>query len=163
MEQYIGKFVLHVIVYFKGPLACILKYRRGFFVSNPFEDWKADQFSTFCKQCSFTCISCIEWDRGWYSSLLRFIFLIFYFCALLSQTKTGIALLYDEVSENAYDIRLKLTKEVLTIQKQDVVCVSGSDHSANVSASVSLCFWLCTLMSSAETSLWYWSARDFIG
>ncbi|KFW88896.1 Gamma-2-syntrophin, partial [Manacus vitellinus] len=47
------------------------------------------------------------------------------------QTKTGIALLYDEVSENAYDIRLKLTKEVLTIQKQDVVCVSGSDHSAN--------------------------------
>ncbi|XP_066850956.1 gamma-2-syntrophin isoform X5 [Anser cygnoides] len=47
-------------------------------------------------------------------------------------TKTGIALLYDEVSENAYDIRLKLTKEVLTIQKQDVVCVSGSDHSANV-------------------------------
>ncbi|XP_064379592.1 gamma-2-syntrophin-like [Dromaius novaehollandiae] len=48
------------------------------------------------------------------------------------QTKTGIALLYDEVSENAYDIRLKLTKEVLTIQKQDVVCVSGSDHSANV-------------------------------
>ncbi|XP_010217501.1 PREDICTED: gamma-2-syntrophin-like, partial [Tinamus guttatus] len=46
-------------------------------------------------------------------------------------TKTGIALLYDEVSENAYDIRLKLTKEVLTIQKQDVICVSGSDHSAN--------------------------------
>ncbi|NWQ75080.1 SNTG2 protein, partial [Columbina picui] len=47
------------------------------------------------------------------------------------QTKTGIALLYDEVSENAYDIRLKLSKEVLTIQKQDVICVSGSDHSAN--------------------------------
>lgn len=69
-----------------------------------------------------------------------FIYLNFCFCALLSQTKTGIALLYDEVSENAYDIRLKLTKEVLTIQKQDVVCVSGSDHSANVSASISLCF-----------------------
>ncbi|XP_064376017.1 gamma-2-syntrophin-like [Dromaius novaehollandiae] len=50
---------------------------------------------------------------------------------LCGWTKTGIALLYDEVSENAYDIRLKLTKEVLTIQKQDVVCVSGSDHSAN--------------------------------
>ncbi|XP_053142017.1 gamma-2-syntrophin isoform X7 [Hemicordylus capensis] len=46
-------------------------------------------------------------------------------------TKTGIALLYDEISENAYEIRLKLTKEVLTIQKQDVICVSGSDHSAN--------------------------------
>lgn len=71
-----------------------------------------------------------------------FICLIFCFCALLLQTKTGIALLYDEVSENAYDIRLKLTKEVLTIQKQDVICVSGSDRNANVSASISLCFWL---------------------
>lgn len=70
----------------------------------------------------------------------EFIFLNFCFCPLLSQTKTGIALLYDEVSENAYDIRLKLMKEVLTIQKQDVVCVSGSDHSTNVSASISLCF-----------------------
>lgn len=85
-----------------------------------------------------------------------FICLNFCFCALLLQTKTSIALLYDEVSENAYDIRLKLTKEVLTIQKQDVVCVSGSDHSANVSASISLCFRVCTLMSSAEISLWYW-------
>ncbi|ETE69816.1 Gamma-2-syntrophin, partial [Ophiophagus hannah] len=37
-------------------------------------------------------------------------------------TKTGIALLYDEISENAYEIRLKLSKEVLTIQKQDVIC-----------------------------------------
>ncbi|XP_077009160.1 gamma-2-syntrophin isoform X2 [Tamandua tetradactyla] len=46
-------------------------------------------------------------------------------------TKTGIALLYDERSENAYDIRLKLTKEVLTIQRQDVICISGSNHSAN--------------------------------
>ncbi|XP_043841209.1 gamma-2-syntrophin [Dromiciops gliroides] len=46
-------------------------------------------------------------------------------------TKTGIALLYDEGSENAFDIRLKLTKEVLTIQKQDVICVSGSNHSTN--------------------------------
>nr|XP_056712421.1 gamma-2-syntrophin isoform X4 [Euleptes europaea] len=46
-------------------------------------------------------------------------------------TKTGIALLYDEITENTYEIRLKLTKEVLTIQKQDVICVSGSDHSAN--------------------------------
>nr|XP_021149172.1 gamma-2-syntrophin [Columba livia] len=53
------------------------------------------------------------------------------FEGIVNETKTGIALLYDEVSENAYDIRLKLTKEVLTIQKQDVVCVSGSDHSAN--------------------------------
>ncbi|KAM3855306.1 gamma-2-syntrophin [Vipera latastei] len=46
-------------------------------------------------------------------------------------TKTGIALLYDEISENAYEIRLKLSKEVLTIQKQDVICVSGSVPNAN--------------------------------
>uniref|UniRef100_A0A8C6XK31 Syntrophin gamma 2 n=1 Tax=Naja naja TaxID=35670 RepID=A0A8C6XK31_NAJNA len=48
-----------------------------------------------------------------------------------SHTKTGIALLYDEISENAYEIRLKLSKEVLTIQKQDVICVSGSVPNAN--------------------------------
>ncbi|XP_075411779.1 gamma-2-syntrophin [Tenrec ecaudatus] len=54
-------------------------------------------------------------------------------CSLLvpAWTKTGIALLYDEGSENAYDVRLKLTKEVLTIQKQDVICTSGSSHTAN--------------------------------
>lgn len=49
------------------------------------------------------------------------------------QTKTGIARLFDEESENAYDIRLKLSKDVLTIQKQDVVCVNGSDSDSNVS------------------------------
>uniref|UniRef100_A0A452H652 Uncharacterized protein n=1 Tax=Gopherus agassizii TaxID=38772 RepID=A0A452H652_9SAUR len=53
-------------------------------------------------------------------------------------TKTGIALLYDEGSENAYDIQLKLTKEVLTVQKQDVICISGNVHSTNVSTSISI-------------------------
>ncbi|XP_055234660.2 gamma-2-syntrophin isoform X8 [Gorilla gorilla gorilla] len=48
-----------------------------------------------------------------------------------ARTKTTIALLYDEESENAYDIRLKLTKEVLTIQKQDIVCVGGSHQGRN--------------------------------
>ncbi|XP_007469321.1 PREDICTED: gamma-2-syntrophin [Lipotes vexillifer] len=48
-----------------------------------------------------------------------------------ASTKTGTALLHDEGSGHAYDIRLKLTKEVLTVQKQDVICVSGSSHSAN--------------------------------
>ncbi|XP_049551858.1 gamma-2-syntrophin [Orcinus orca] len=48
-----------------------------------------------------------------------------------ARTKTGTALLHGEGSGHAYDIRLKLTKEVLTIQKQDVICVSGSNHSAN--------------------------------
>ncbi|KAM4771978.1 gamma-2-syntrophin isoform 2-T2 [Rhinophrynus dorsalis] len=45
-------------------------------------------------------------------------------------TKTGIAQLYNEGSENACDVRLKLTKEALTIQKQDV-CITGSDQSSN--------------------------------
>uniref|UniRef100_A0A8C6RBA4 Syntrophin, gamma 2 n=1 Tax=Nannospalax galili TaxID=1026970 RepID=A0A8C6RBA4_NANGA len=48
-----------------------------------------------------------------------------------TRTKTALALLYDERLENAYDVRLKLTKEVLTIQKQDVVCVGGAHSSAN--------------------------------
>ncbi|XP_023695137.1 gamma-2-syntrophin [Paramormyrops kingsleyae] len=47
-------------------------------------------------------------------------------------TKTGIALLYNEDTDNTCDIRLKLTKEVLTIQKQDVIRIGGgeshSDH-----------------------------------
>uniref|UniRef100_A0A2K5MJ93 Syntrophin gamma 2 n=1 Tax=Cercocebus atys TaxID=9531 RepID=A0A2K5MJ93_CERAT len=52
-------------------------------------------------------------------------------CLPRSPTKTAVALLYDEESENAYDVRLKLTKEVLTIQKQDVVCVGGSHQGRN--------------------------------
>ncbi|XP_032981341.1 gamma-2-syntrophin isoform X10 [Rhinolophus ferrumequinum] len=47
------------------------------------------------------------------------------------QTKTGVVLLHDEASGNAYAVRLKLTKEVLTIQTQDVICVSASNRSAN--------------------------------
>ncbi|KAI1895918.1 hypothetical protein AGOR_G00111720 [Albula goreensis] len=46
-------------------------------------------------------------------------------------TKTGIALLYNEETGNTCDIRLKLTKEVLTIQKQDVVRVSGGESHSN--------------------------------
>ncbi|XP_078503625.1 gamma-2-syntrophin [Lissotriton helveticus] len=46
-------------------------------------------------------------------------------------TKTGVALLYEEGSEAAYDVRVKLTKDILTIQKQDIICVSGNDNSAN--------------------------------
>ncbi|XP_048453060.1 gamma-2-syntrophin [Rhincodon typus] len=51
--------------------------------------------------------------------------------SLENSTKTGIARLFDEEFENAYDIRLKLSKDVITIQKQDVVCVSGSDSDSN--------------------------------
>ncbi|KAI7804156.1 gamma-2-syntrophin [Triplophysa rosa] len=48
-----------------------------------------------------------------------------------TQTKTGLALLFDEHTSNAYDVRLKLTKELLIIQKQDVVCVSGAESHLN--------------------------------
>uniref|UniRef100_A0AAQ4R2K1 PDZ domain-containing protein n=1 Tax=Gasterosteus aculeatus aculeatus TaxID=481459 RepID=A0AAQ4R2K1_GASAC len=47
------------------------------------------------------------------------------------RTKSGIALLYNEETNNTYDVCLKLTKELLTIQKLDVVCTSGSESPAN--------------------------------
>lgn len=55
------------------------------------------------------------------------------------QTKTGLALLYDENTSNTYDIRLKLTKEILIIQKQDVVCIGGGAHHLNVSTEALKC------------------------
>uniref|UniRef100_A0A671WM41 Syntrophin, gamma 2 n=1 Tax=Sparus aurata TaxID=8175 RepID=A0A671WM41_SPAAU len=48
-----------------------------------------------------------------------------------SQTQSGIALLYNEETNNTYDVCLKLTKEALTIQKLDVVCTSGSESQVN--------------------------------
>ncbi|XP_061651299.1 gamma-2-syntrophin isoform X1 [Phyllopteryx taeniolatus] len=45
--------------------------------------------------------------------------------------KSGIALLYNEGTNNSYDVCLKLTKEVLTIQKLDVVCTRGSESQVN--------------------------------
>ncbi|XP_078145690.1 gamma-2-syntrophin [Centroberyx gerrardi] len=48
-----------------------------------------------------------------------------------TSTKSGIALLYNEETNNTYDVCLKLTKEVLTIQKLDVVCTRGSDSHLN--------------------------------
>ncbi|XP_030299409.1 gamma-2-syntrophin isoform X2 [Sparus aurata] len=48
-----------------------------------------------------------------------------------SSTQSGIALLYNEETNNTYDVCLKLTKEALTIQKLDVVCTSGSESQVN--------------------------------
>ncbi|XP_073338997.1 gamma-2-syntrophin isoform X3 [Pagrus major] len=48
-----------------------------------------------------------------------------------TSTQSGIALLYNEETNNTYDVCLKLTKEVLTIQKLDVVCTSGSESQVN--------------------------------
>lgn len=50
------------------------------------------------------------------------------------QTKSGIALLYNEESNNTYDVCLKLTRDALTIQKLDVVCTGGAETQVNVSA-----------------------------
>lgn len=43
-------------------------------------------------------------------------------------------MLYNEETNNTYDVCLKLTKEALTIQKLDVVCTRGSESQVNVSA-----------------------------
>nr|XP_029531901.1 gamma-2-syntrophin-like [Oncorhynchus nerka] len=48
-----------------------------------------------------------------------------------SLTKSGIALLYNKETSNTYDVHLKLRKEVLTIQKLDVVCTRGGDPQLN--------------------------------
>ncbi|CAB1330535.1 unnamed protein product, partial [Coregonus sp. 'balchen'] len=49
----------------------------------------------------------------------------------MGRTKAGIALLYNKETNNTYDVRLKLTKEVFTIQKLDVVCTRGGDTQLN--------------------------------
>uniref|UniRef100_A0A8C7YAW8 Syntrophin, gamma 2 n=1 Tax=Oryzias sinensis TaxID=183150 RepID=A0A8C7YAW8_9TELE len=47
------------------------------------------------------------------------------------KTKSGIALLYNEDTNNTYDVCLKLTKDALTIQKLDVICTSGTESQVN--------------------------------
>ncbi len=53
----------------------------------------------------------------------------------LFQTKTGIYLLQDG-SEEPFNIRLHLAKDILTIQEQDVICVSGEPFYSSVSSAV---------------------------
>ncbi|KAF6734633.1 Gamma-2-syntrophin, partial [Oryzias melastigma] len=48
-----------------------------------------------------------------------------------TSTKSGIALLYNEDTNNTYDVCLKLTKDALTIQKLDVICTSGTESQVN--------------------------------
>lgn len=56
--------------------------------------------------------------------------LVFFWIARL-QTKTGIYLLQDG-NEEPFNIRLHLSKDILTIQEQDVVCVSGEPFYSSV-------------------------------
>jgi len=53
----------------------------------------------------------------------------------LFQTKTGIYLLQDG-SEEPFNIRLHLAKDILTIQEQDVICVSGEPFYSSVSSTI---------------------------
>lgn len=133
-------YSVHINVYFKDHLACIFQYKRGFLCLIHLKTEKQTSFPLSVNIANLYAFYLLNGIELVLRHCEMFIFLNFCVCLSFFQTKTGIALLYDEVSENAYDIRLKLTKEVLTIQKQDVICVSGSDHSANVSASISLCF-----------------------
>lgn len=48
------------------------------------------------------------------------------------QTKTGIYLM-QEGNEEPFNIRLHLAKDILTIQEQDVICVSGEPFYSSVS------------------------------
>ncbi|XP_012666041.1 gamma-2-syntrophin [Otolemur garnettii] len=48
-----------------------------------------------------------------------------------AETKTTLALLHDLDSANTYEVRLKLTREALIVQKQDVICVGGGHHCGN--------------------------------
>uniref|UniRef100_S4R7U8 Syntrophin, gamma 2 n=1 Tax=Petromyzon marinus TaxID=7757 RepID=S4R7U8_PETMA len=52
------------------------------------------------------------------------------------QTKSGVVLLHDGKT-GSHEVRLKLSKDVLTVQKQDVVCVGGS--SVSNERTVTLC------------------------
>lgn len=49
------------------------------------------------------------------------------------QTKTGIYLM-QEGNEEPFNIRLHLAKDILTIQEQDVICVSGEPFYSSVSS-----------------------------
>lgn len=50
------------------------------------------------------------------------------------QTKTGIYLM-QEGNEEPFNIRLHLARDILTIQEQDVICVSGEPFYSSVSNS----------------------------
>lgn len=52
------------------------------------------------------------------------------------QTKTGIYLLQDG-NEEPFNIRLHLSKDIITIQEQDVICVSGEPFYSSVGSVLS--------------------------
>lgn len=73
---------------------------------------------------------CVPWDS------LDFCLLISYEndrCLVIAhlQTKTGIYLLQDG-NEEPFNIRLHLSKDILTIQEQDVMCLSGEPFYSSV-------------------------------
>ncbi|XP_042838541.1 gamma-2-syntrophin isoform X2 [Panthera tigris] len=83
-------------------------------------------------RCAALCAQCrrVPWAGGRGAVVLLWRSRPWPVSALPPQTRTGLALLHHEGSGSPCDVRLKLTREVLTIQKQDVVCVRGSSHGA---------------------------------
>lgn len=55
-----------------------------------------------------------------------------FYLSVCLQTKTGIYLM-QEGNEEPFNIRLHLARDILTIQEQDVICVSGEPFYSSVS------------------------------
>uniref|UniRef100_A0A452R6I8 Syntrophin gamma 1 n=1 Tax=Ursus americanus TaxID=9643 RepID=A0A452R6I8_URSAM len=60
---------------------------------------------------------------------------------LVQNTKTGICLLQDG-NQEPFKVRLHLAKDILMIQEQDVICVSGEPFYSGVSSFPSAEFFL---------------------
>lgn len=60
-----------------------------------------------------------------------------FYLSYCPQTKTGIYLM-QEGNEEPFNIRLHLVKDILTIQEQDVICVSGEPFYSSVSDPVNV-------------------------
>uniref|UniRef100_A0A3Q1EHB5 Uncharacterized protein n=1 Tax=Acanthochromis polyacanthus TaxID=80966 RepID=A0A3Q1EHB5_9TELE len=67
-----------------------------------------------------------------------------------SQTKTGIYLM-QEGNEEPFNIRLHLAKDILTIQEQDVICVSGEPFYSSVSNPVDIVITECYASLTSPT------------
>uniref|UniRef100_A0A3P8RW72 Uncharacterized protein n=1 Tax=Amphiprion percula TaxID=161767 RepID=A0A3P8RW72_AMPPE len=66
------------------------------------------------------------------------------------ETKTGIYLM-QEGNEEPFNIRLHLAKDILTIQEQDVICVSGEPFYSSVSNPVDIIITECYASLTSPT------------
>uniref|UniRef100_A0A8C4RRP7 Syntrophin, gamma 2 n=1 Tax=Erpetoichthys calabaricus TaxID=27687 RepID=A0A8C4RRP7_ERPCA len=85
-------------------------------------------------------------------------------CIRESQGRLKFTLLYNEETGNTYDIRLKLTKELLTIQKQDVVRIGECESDSNVSRQI--IFFILTVSKNSLIifiCIFLWQSADQTG